>query len=616
MDGPSSRPVEAFLPRRRARLLVHAFALAAAAGCGGDPGTGLLRSDLDAAHATAKAWRFTEVGAKAGLLWEHRPFNPNGAFDAYDHGNGVAAGDFDGDGHADVLLLTQCGPAGYFLGRGDGTFADRSERLSMLGDGVRVGVAYGDFDEDGRTDFYVTFVRRPNALLHQEADGTFTDVAAAKGAALVGHWSGAAFVDVDGDGDLDLAVAGNMQFTEPDQAVPASAGCAAGWKGKSVYDLFNVAGSDPSALLINGGAAAGWAFVDEAGARGIPPGGPDGAEARGFGDVIALDYNRDGRPDLFLPEMFRGRSALLENDGTGHFTDVTAARIPQPSFGPSNAAAEDFDGDGWPDLFMTDMHSDMWPATTKPFSEIEAGVRYLGEHGPHAGVGDNPTGPLYGNSLWMSAGGGAFTEADLAWGAETFNPWGVLAGDFDNDGAVDAFIPAGMSNPWPYYPDVFLQNAGGRFVQRQEDLGFLLPPEKRTDPSILVDGAPLVRSTRGCAAADFDEDGDLDIVGYAWRSRALLWRNDLPRGRHWLDVDLRGAAPKDPFGAEVEVVAGGRTRVRWMQGSRGYLSQSTRLVHVGLGDAATIDSVSVRWPDGTVTRVEHPAADRRLVVAR
>ena len=93
-------------------------------------------------------------------------------------------------------------------------------------------------------------------------------------------------------------------------------------------------------------------------------------------------------------------------------------------------------------------------------------------------------------------------------------------------------------------------------------------------------------------------------------------RRDLPRGNHWIDVDLRGRAPKDPFGAEVLVVSGGVTRVRWMKAGQGYLSQSTRLVHVGLGEEKSVESVSVRWPDGTLSRVERPRADRILVIGQ
>lgn len=603
---------------RRAAGGVLLAALLLAAGCGSDSMQNESEIDDPGGNPppAARKWKFTEVAAASGLAWTHRPFNPEGAVDAYDHGNGVAAGDFDGDGRADVLLLSQCGRAGYFLGRGDGTFLDRSDRLAMLDDGVRVGVAAGDFDEDGRTDFYVTFVRRPNALLRQNADGTFTDVAAEKGVALVGHFSGAAFADLDRDGDLDLVVAGNLQYTDPDVLVPASGDCPAGWQGKSVVALFRDAGSDPTALFVNGGAAAGYAFTEEAAARGIPLGGPTPDAARGFGDVLVFDQDRDGSPDLFLPEMFHGRAALLRNDGTGRFEDVTAARMPQASYGSSNAAADDFDGDGWPDLLMTDMHSDMWIPPGMPFSEIETGVRYLGHHGPHSGEGDNPTGPLYGNSLWLSYGAGAFHEAALSWGAETFNPWGALADDFDNDGLVDAFLPSGMSNPYAYFPDVFLRNAGGRFEQRQDDLGFALPPSKQKDPGVLLGGQPLVRSTRGCASADFDGDGDLDIVAFRWSGPAVLWRNDLPAGKHWIAIELRGAAPKDPFGAEVEIEAGGRTIVRWMPSSRGYLSQSARRIHVGLGSTAAVDAVSVRWPDGTRTRIEAPPVDSVLVVAQ
>src|SRR5262245_33892702 len=170
--------------RRRIRRTAFLSSLALAAGCGGGSALEPAAEELQGHGLEARPWRFTEVAEKAGLRWRHGPFNPAGALDAYDHGNGVAAGDIDGDGHADVILLTQCGRAGYFLGRGNGTFADRSERLAMLDGGVRVGVACGDFDEDGRTDLYVTFVRRPNALLRQQEDGTFTDVAAEKGVAI------------------------------------------------------------------------------------------------------------------------------------------------------------------------------------------------------------------------------------------------------------------------------------------------------------------------------------------------------------------------------------------------------------------------------------------------
>lgn len=121
------------------------------------PGTGALPGCADESdrgggggaggggHHPLAGWIFTEVAREAGLLWTHRPFNPRGSLDAYDHGNGVAAGDFDGDGHEDVLLLSQCGPAGFFLGRGDGTFTDRSDRLGLPSDGIPLAVAAGDF---------------------------------------------------------------------------------------------------------------------------------------------------------------------------------------------------------------------------------------------------------------------------------------------------------------------------------------------------------------------------------------------------------------------------------------------------------------------------------------
>src|SRR5262249_25718510 len=159
---------------------------------------------------------------------------------------------FDGDGHEDLLLLSQCGPTGYFLGHGDGTFSDRSSLLSMLDDGLRAGVAYGDYDEDGDVDFYVTFTRRPAALLRQNPDGTFTDVPVEAGVALDGHYSGASFADINGDGYLDLVVAGNKRHTL-DTLVTDVPGCPPFYAARPAREVYGPIGSDPTALFINGG---------------------------------------------------------------------------------------------------------------------------------------------------------------------------------------------------------------------------------------------------------------------------------------------------------------------------------------------------------------------------
>ena len=527
----------------------------------------------------------------------------------------MAAGDFNGDGHEDILALSQCGPTGYFLGNGDGTFVNASDRLKTLNDGIRIAVSYGDYDNDGRIDFYVTFSGRPNALLHQNMDGSFTDVAAALGVNATGNYSGTTFVDVDGDGYLDLVVAGNLHYTT-DQIIPGGPMCPVSGIHRALgpSDLYGQPGpSEPSLLYMNSGPGGGFHFTNEAAARGIPIGGLN-FDRRGFSDVTATDFDRDGAVDLLLSEMFFGKTTLLKNDGSGRFTDVTAATIPRASYGSASSAVADFDNDGYPDVYMSDMHSDMWVIPGMDFTKIVPNVRYKTPGGPMSGVGDNPMGPLFGNSFWLSHGGASFTESEGAWQTETFQPWGILAGDFDNDGDIDVLISSGMSDPFDFWPNAFLENTGTQFVHREEDLGFDPPPEGRFDPAVRINGQPLVSAARNSVTADFDEDGDLDVAVLVWNNHLDLLRNDSPPGRHWIDVRPRGKVLRDPYGVWVEVKAGGSTWARAMDASRGYLSQSTQWVHFGLGAQASIDSVTVKWSNGKTTTVAHPAVDHRLVI--
>ncbi len=202
----------------------------------------------------------------------------------------------------------------------------------------------------------------------------------------------------------------------------------------------------------------------------------------------------------------------------------------------------------------------------------------------------------------------------MAWHAETFQPWGHQPADFDNDGDPDVYVAAGMSNPYLYTPSLFLLNDGAQFTQMQTQLGLDPPADGAVDATQKVQGQPYIASARTAAVMDWDEDGDLDLVVLTWNHRVHLLRNDLPAGRHWLDVAVDGKAPRDPYGAWIDVFAGGYAWSRSVDGQRGYLSQSSHRVHFGLGNVAAVSRVLVHWPDGTSSEVLNPAVDSRITV--
>lgn len=561
--------------------------------------------------AAYTVWKFVDMSLAGGVKWKHHSPNGDGGVNLYDHGAGLATGDFNGDGHDDLLALGQCGKVGYYLGKGDGTFTDSSNLLAQLNDGLRVAVTYGDYDEDGDIDFYVTFVLRPHALLRQNADGTFTDVGEQAGVAVSGHYSGAAFVDVNKDGYLDLIVAGNKRHTTK-KVMTSVPDCPTHFQALPANDVYGTIGSDPSALFINGGPSKQFAFVNEAVARGIPQIG-NGGKDLGFGDVVVADLDLDNAPDLLLPEMF-GDTRVLHNDGKGFFVDKTDTWMPRRSFGPAGASVSDLNGDGWPDIFLTDMHSDMGGEPGILYSSIDPAKRWLDLN--NKATGDNASGPFYGNTLFVSSGAAAWTESDLAWKAETYQPWGHVIADFDNDGLLDAFLPAGMSNPFDYFPNALLHNLGTSFERIETTVGLDPPPAGKFDPVFRVAGQPLVASSRSAATADFDEDGALDLVVMNWHQQLNIFRNELPAGKHWLDVRLAGKAPHQPYGARVKVQAGGKSYVHLNNSAAGYLSQSSQWLHFGLGAAAKVDSVTVTWPDGKTTVVNPTAIDQRLIISQ
>ncbi|PYT16962.1 MAG: hypothetical protein DMF51_03440 [Acidobacteria bacterium] len=490
--------------------------------------------------------------------------------------------DYDGDGWQD-LYLVQSGPlpgsprppgtphSRLFKNKGDGTFVDVTDAAGVANaTGYGNGCTAGDYDNDGDEDLYVTNFG-PSVLYRNNGDGTFTDVTAQAGVANGLYATSAAWADYDNDGRLDLFVANYVDFTMDDQKF-----CGDVRKNRRSYCHPDAYGGLPDLLYHNEG---GGRFKEVARASGIWD--PDG---KGLG-VVWFDYNNDGNQDLYVandatPNM------LYRNDGNGRFTDVTLLAgvccsedgKPQSGMGVD---AGDLDGDGWQDLFVTNLSNE-----TNEF------YRNLGGKGPFAIV-TYPAG-LGEVSLLMSG-----------WGTDMF--------DFDNDGDLDLVVTNGHPMDdialdsdiitYAERPFLFENDGHGKFA----DVG-------RTHGAYF-NGTDV---GRGLATADYDNDGDLDMLIATNGRKPTLLRNDGGSAAgHWITLRLVGArCNRDAIGARVTVRAGGHAQVYDTRSSSSYLSQNDMRLHVGLGSAAQVDSIEIRWPE-KVKRVEKlgpVGADQFLVV--
>ena len=545
---------------------------------------------------------FRDAAVESGIDF-HMSFLPDeqGAeFKAnlYDHGCGLAVADYDRDGHEDVLFLNQLGCNALFRNKGDGTFervTAESDPLAM-NDRICVGAAFGDYDNDGDQDLYITTTRGGNALF-ENADGVFRDVTQRAGVACTAHSQTPAFFDYDRDGDLDLFVTNSARWTEHefDESQQYFRGT------DNIMRNFHERELEKNILFRNEG---GGKFSDATAAAGLA--------GKGWsGDVALIDYDQDGDPDLLVTNMY-GMSQLYENDGSGHFTDVTRQTLERVSMGAIGTKAFDYNNDGRLDLFIADMHSDMWIGYGERWL-VEPARKYRRRLGPRAEadprvgeaekrysdqMGVDYERLVFGNTFFRNEGGGRFTERSDEARMETFWPWGVADGDFDNDGYVDIFLPSGMGYPYFYWPSSLLMNAGdGTFVDRADTVGIEPPPGGRLLPD-RIDGQSACRSSRCAVTADFDGDGRLDIMVNNFNDRPYYFKNRFPR-RHYVAFRLRGVrSNRDAVGAVVTVELGRDVLVRQVNCAGGYLSQSSQTLHFGLGDAERLDHVLIRWPSG------------------
>jgi hypothetical protein len=498
-------------------------------------------------------------------------------------GPGLALFDADGDGDLDLYFVN----GGWIEGissdekakevvnrlyRNDGgwKFTDITEEAGVGHGGYGMGCAAADYDGDGHIDLFVTNYG-PNVLYRNNGNGTFTDVTKDAGvsgpAKLNGKrkWStNAFFFDADGDADLDLYVCNYLTF-DPDfleyygpEAFP----------GPSSYL------GQPSLLYLNDGKGK---FTDVTKRFSEKLGKEDQknglwqVDGRGMGASV-IDVDGDGRPDIFEAND-NMQNFLFHNQGGGKFKNVAVGSMLAYGQGGENTAAMhgsvgDYNGDGLPDILVADAN----------FSALYTNM---------------------GNKLFDDAA----ERSGLARWCGQFASWGGFFFDYDNDGVLDIFLANGGAHHLYGQQNLVLRgSADGRFKDVSLKLGSRVFFEKRC--------------SRGAAYGDLDNDGDSDVVVQNIGNRPelstpSLYENRATGGNHWIGFVLEGSPPNtQALGAKVTVVAGGRSRVGYVQPSAAYLSSCDPRTLFGLGRTASVARVEVKWPSGRVKVFKDLAVDR------
>ena len=521
--------------------------------------------------------QFTNTTKAAGINFVHFKGNKGTSTILEEAGPGVCVADYDGDGYMDIYFVNGRDLYGrgisvrnaLYHNNGDGTFTDVTEKAGVAGNAYGLGCVWGDYDNDGYPDLYVTEYGK-NILYHNNGDGTFTDVTDKAGVGgmdfgTVFH-TGATFFDYDRDGRLDLYVGGYANFASGSQRA-----CTIG---------FNV-------------------------------------------------------PTSCRPTVYGGTPAVLyHNNGDGTFTNVTkAAKMYQPNGLNLSVGASDYDNDGWPDLFVandgieaylyhnnhdgtfTEVAMEVGMALTQDGSTMAAMCISLGDYDNDGNldlyISDFQDVP---DHVWHYDGKRFFDEVSDAVGIATPTKQVLSFGggffDYDNDGWLDLFIANGhvypeieRVSPEIHYKQInslFHNDGNGKFVEvtKLSGVGFATP-----------------YAGRGAAFADFENDGNMDLIVANNGDPPLLLHNEGGSGNHFLNFKLVGTkSNRDAMGARVRVRASGISQIREVAGGGSYLSQSDLRAHFGLGQSTNAENVEVWWPSGVRQVFHNVMADKFYVI--
>ena len=522
--------------------------------------------------------RFTDVASASGIAFTHDNAASAEKYLIETMGAGCGWIDYDQNGLLDLYLVNGAATRLYtpkrplrsalYKNNGDGTFTDVTERAGVGAEGLfGMGVAVGDYDNDGFPDIFVLGYGRC-ILYHKNGDGTFSDVTSKAGVGNVGKWaSSAAWFDYDNDGKLDLVIANYVDWSPQNNFYCGSKG--PGLRSYCHPDVYH--GEAPTLYHNNGDGT----FTDVSNRSGLGQ-----RPGNGLG-VVTFDYDNDGWQDIFIANDSMP-NFLFHNNRDGTFREVAY----------SAGVAVGIDGQ-----FEAGMGTDA--ADTTGSGRLDLVVAHL----------DQQLARLYRN-----LGEGVFEDATygskISYATFHLSGFGTRFLDYDNDGRRDLFIANGhvLDNIQLYHaetryaePKLMFHNAGsGVFENVSDQLGadFLLP-----------------RVSRGAAIGDFDNDGDLDILVNNNGQPPQLLRNDGGNSNHWVQLFLIGTrSNRDAIGARVKLNAGDLVLYDERKGGMSYQSAQDPRLHFGLGQRGKIDALEITWPSGELTKLTNLKADQFLAI--
>ena len=521
---------------------------------------------------------FLDVAAREGITFRHDNASSAEKYLIETMGSGCGWIDYDQNGLLDLYLVNGAATRVYkppqpmrgalYRNNGNGGFTDVTAKAGVGAEGLfGMGVAVGDYDNDGFPDLFVLGYGRC-ILYHNNGDGTFTDVTARAGVQNSGLWaSSAAWFDYDNDGKLDLIIANYVDWSPERNFYCGDRG--PGMRSYCHPDDFH---GQPPTLYHNNGEGT---FTDVSKSSGV---GLKGGNGLG---VVTFDYDNDGWQDIFIANDHMP-NFLFHNNRDGTFREV----------GYQAGVAVSADGQ-----FEAGMGTDAADATGSGRLDLIVGHLDMQLARVYQNLGDQTFED-------------ATLRSKLSYSTYHMSTFGARFMDYDNDGWRDLFLANGhvLDNIERYHADtkyaepkmMFRNTGSGIFENVSDQLGsdFQLP-----------------RVSRGAAVGDFDNDGDLDILINNCGQTPQLLRNDGGNANHWLEILLIGTkSNRDGVGARVKVIAGDLVLYDQRKGGMSYQSAQDPRLHFGLGQGSNVDLIEILWPSGSTTKLANIKADQIIAV--